>query len=149
MHIKEKNYFEVVIIFAVVAITLAMTPGLNKDSLIVPKAIIAFCLALFLIPITFKNIKVVLANRYNKILVAIALFLVIDGSLILFNSTSPIDQLIFGRMGRGLGLILFLSAIVILIASSIIIKIENLDLLLKGIVLAGLIFLNGILKQME
>ena len=139
MQIKEKNYFEVVIIFAVVAITLAMTPGLNKDSLIVPKAIIAFCLALFLIPITFKNIKVILANRYNKILVAIALLLLIDGSLILFNSTSPIDQLIFGRMGRGLGLIIFLSAIVILIASSIIIKIENLDLLLKGIVLAGLV----------
>ena len=116
-----------------------MTPGLNKDSLIVPKQIIAFCLALFLIPITFKNIKLILANQYNKILAIITLLLLIDGSFILFNSTSPLEQLIFGRMGRGLGFITFLTAIVIVIASSIIIKVENLNLLLKGIVLAGIV----------
>lgn len=126
-------------ILAVVTITLAMTPGLNKDSLIIPKQIIAFCLALFLIPITFKNIKLILANQYNKILAIITLLLLIDGSFILFNSTSPLEQLIFGRMGRGLGFITFLTAIVIVIASSIILKVENLDLLLKGIVSAGIV----------
>jgi O-antigen ligase len=137
--IKNKNRIETITILAIVTITLAMTPGLNKDSLIVPKQIIAFCLALFLIPITFKNIKLILANQYNKILAIITLLLLIDGSFILFNSTSPLEQLIFGRMGRGLGFITFLTAIVIVIASSIIIKVENLNLLLKGIVLAGIV----------
>jgi O-antigen ligase len=137
--IKNKNRIATIMILAVVTITLAMTPGLNKDSLIVPKQIIAFCLALFLIPITFKNLKLILANQYNKILAIITLLLLIDGSFILFNSTSPLEQLIFGRMGRGLGFITFLTAIVIVIASSIIIKVENLDLLLKGIVSAGIV----------
>jgi O-antigen ligase len=137
--IKNKNRIATIMILAVVTITLAMTPGLNKDSLIIPKQIIAFCLALFLIPITFKNIKLILANQYNKILAIITLLLLIDGSFILFNSTSPLEQLIFGRMGRGLGFITFLTAIVIVIASSIILKVENLDLLLKGIVSAGIV----------
>ena len=139
MLIKNKNRIATIMILAVVTITLAMTPGLNKDSLIIPKQIIAFCLALFLIPITFKNIKLILANQYNKILAIITLLLLIDGSFILFNSTSPLEQLIFGRMGRGLGFITFLTAIVIVIASSIILKVENLDLLLKGIVSAGIV----------
>jgi O-antigen ligase len=142
MRVKEKNYFINALIFSVVAITLAMTPGLNKDSLIVPKFIILFCLALFLLPITLKNISTMLANRYHRSLVILVLILLIDGILILINSNSPIEQLIFGRMGRGLGFLTFFSFIIILMASSIIVKIKNIDLLLKGIVFAGLI--NGI-----
>jgi hypothetical protein len=41
-------------------------------------------------------------------------------------------------MGRGLGFITFFSVLIVLTASSIIIKRENIDLLLNGIVLAGL-----------
>ena len=142
MRIKEKNYLIKTLIFSVVAITLAMTPGLNKDSLIIPKFIILFCVALFLLPITLKNISLMLTSRYHRILAILVLMLLIDGTLILISSTSPIEQLIFGRMGRGLGFLTFFSFIVILMASSIIVKIDNIDLLIKGIVLAGLI--NGL-----
>ena len=137
MRIKEKNSFIKVLVFSVVAITLAMTPGLNKDSLIIPKLIIFFCLALFLLPITLKNISLMLINRYHRILAILVSILLIDGILIFVNSTSPLEQLIFGRTGRGLGFITFFSFIVILMASSIIVKIDNINLLLKGIVLAG------------
>jgi O-antigen ligase len=147
MRIKEKNYFIKALMFSVVAITLAMTPGLNKDSLIVPKLIILFCLALFLLPITLKNISVILTDRHHRILAILVLILLIDGTLILVSSTSPIEQLIFGRMGRGLGFITFFSFIVILMASSIIVKIDNIDFLLKGIVLAGLLNALYVLLQ--
>ena len=142
MQIKEKNYFTKVLVFGITSIALAMTPGLNKDSLIVPKVIILFCLALLLLPIILKNTNFLLTNRFNKTLAILVMALLIDGILILISSTSPIEQLIFGRMGRGLGVITFFSFIVILLTSSIIVKIGNIDLLLKGIVLAGLI--NGL-----
>jgi O-antigen ligase len=142
MRIEAKNSVLKVLIFSVVAITLAMTPGLNKDSLIIPKFIILFCLALFLLPIIIRNKNILFTNLYHKTLFVLVLLLLIDGILILITSTSPIDQLLFGRMGRGLGILTFFSFIVILIAASISIKIDNIDLLLKGIVLAGLV--NGI-----
>ena len=144
---RNKNYPAIVLIFSVVAVTLAMTPGLNKDSLIIPKFIILFCLALFLLPVTLKNKDMILASRYNKILAVLVLLLLLDGILILVNSTSPIEQLIFGRMGRGLGFLTFFSVIIILVASSIIIKKDNIDLLLKGIVVAGL--LNGLYTLLQ
>lgn len=139
VRIKENNSFAKSLIFSVVAITLAMTPGLNKDSLIVPKFIILFCLALFLLPIIFRNTSNLLTSRYYKTLAVLVLLLLLNGILILINSTSPIEQLIFGRMGRGLGFITFFSVLIVLTASSIIIKRENIDFLLKGIVLAGLV----------
>ena len=147
MQIKEKNYFAKVLVFGIIAIALAMTPGLNKDSLILPKVIILFCLALFLLPIILKNINVLLTNRLNKTLAILVLTLLIDGTLILINSTSPIEQLIFGRMGRGLGFITFFSVIVILVASSIFIKMDKIDFLLKGIILAGLV--NGLYALLQ
>ena len=147
MQIKEKNYFAKVLVFGIIAIALAMTPGLNKDSLILPKVIILFCLALFLLPIILKNINVLLTNRLNKTLAILVLTLLVDGTLILINSTSPIEQLIFGRMGRGLGFITFFSVIIILIASSIFIKMDKIDFLLKGIILAGLV--NGLYALLQ
>jgi O-antigen ligase len=137
--IKDKNRFAAIIILGVATITLAMTPGINKDSLIIPKFIVLLCLALFLIPVILLNIKIILNSTYTKILMILVLLLLIDGVLILVTSTSPMEQLVFGRMGRGLGFATFFSALLILISSSIVIKIENLELLLKGVVSVGLL----------
>ena len=137
MQIKEKNPVVTALILAVTLITVAMTPGLNKDSLVVPKFVILFCLGLSLIPVVMKNIKFLLNSRSNKILLILLILLLIDGILILLQSNAPMDQLVFGRMGRGLGFLTFISALIIITAASMIIKIENLDVLLKGMVLAG------------
>jgi O-antigen ligase len=145
--VKEKNFFTKMLVFAVISIPLVMTPGLNKDSLIVPKVIILFCLALFLLPIVLKNMNFLFTNQYNKILAILVMLLLIDGILILVNSTSPIEQLIFGRMGRGLGFITFFSAIIVMTASSVIVKIDHINLLLKGIVFVGLV--NGIYALLQ
>ena len=128
-----------VIIFGAFAVTLAMTPGLNKDSLIIPKMVVLFSLSLFLLPFILFSYKDLINTTYSKTLFILESTLVLFGVLVLTNSSSPIDQLIFGRTGRGLGLITFLSCVLLTLASLIYIRFEHVTLLLKGIVFAGLI----------
>jgi O-antigen ligase len=72
-------------------------------------------------------------------LAILVLFLLIDGVLILLNSSAPIDQLLFGRSGRAMGFITFISFIIILLASSIIIKFAHIKILLNAVIAAGLV----------
>jgi hypothetical protein len=59
--------------------------------------------------------------------------------LIILNSESPIEQLLFGRTGRGLGFITFFSVIVLTLAASVFIDIKNLKPLILGLIIAGII----------
>jgi O-antigen ligase len=138
MKVKETNYLAKILIFGVMSITLIITPGLNKDSLVIPKVIVFFCLALYLVPIILKSLKSSLSDPYIKKLAILVFFLLIDGVLILLNSSAPIDQLLFGRSGRAMGFITFISFIIILLAASIIIKFAHIKVLLNAIVAAGL-----------
>ena len=138
MKVKETNYLAKILIFGVMSITLIITPGLNKDSLVIPKAIVFFCLALFLTPIILKLLKSSLTNPYIKKLAILVSLLLIDGILILLNSSAPIEQLLFGRSGRAIGFITFVSFVITLLAGSIIIKFAHIKVLLNAIVVAGL-----------
>ena len=139
MKVKETNYLAKILIFGVMSITLIITPNINKDSLLIPKIILFFCLALYMVPITFKSLKGLLPDSYIKSLVILGFLLLIDGILILINSSSPIEQLFFGRTGRGIGFITFVSFIIILLASSIIVNSVHIKILLYGVVFAGLL----------
>ena len=139
MQVKEINYLAKILIFGVMTITLIITPGLNKDSLVIPKVMIFFCLALYIVPTILKSLKGSLANPYIKKLTILVFLLLIDGILILLNSSAPIEQLLFGRSGRAMGFITFISFITILLASAIIIKIVHTKILLNAIVVAGLV----------
>ena len=122
MKTTEKKTLPIILILGLVAITLVMTPTFNKDSLIIPKVIILFCLAMFFIPIAVKNRSLLTSNAKNRNLSLIVILIAFNGVIVLINSSSPIDQLLFGRTGRGLGFITFLSALIILTISSIILK---------------------------
>jgi hypothetical protein len=139
MKVRRTNYLPEILIFGVMTTTLIMTPGLNKDSLLIPKVIVFFCLALYLVPIILKSIKGSLTDPYIKKLIILIFFLLIDGVLILLNSSAPMEQLFFGRQGRGSGFITFISFIMILLASSIILKFMHVKILLNALVIAGLI----------
>jgi hypothetical protein len=103
MKVRETNYLPKILIFGVMTITLIITPNINKDSLLIPKMIIFFCLALYMVPITFKSLRGLLSDNYIKSLVILGFFLLIDGILILIMSSAPMEQLFFGRTGRGVG----------------------------------------------
>jgi O-antigen ligase len=139
MKVRETNYLPKILIFGVMTITLIITPNINKDSLLIPKMIIFFCLALYMVPITFKSLRGLLSDNYIKSLVILGFFLLIDGILILIMSSAPMEQLFFGRTGRGMGFITFISFIMILLASSIIIKSVHTKILLNAVVIAGLV----------
>ena len=122
-----------------IAITLVITPNINKDSIIIPKNIILFCLAMFFVPSAIKNLKNSFNNPGIKKLLILASIFLLNFVIILVASKSPLEQLIFGRTGRGLGLITFFSVIVITLISAMIFSPEKIRLLLGGIITAGLL----------
>ena len=139
MKVKDNNRLVQLIIIGAITVTLIITPNLNKDSLIIPKVIILFCLALFLTPILIRTIRDSLKNSLIKVLLALILIWFFFSLLIILNSESPIEQLLFGRTGRGLGFITFFSVMILTLAASIFIDTKNLTLLLSALVTAGLI----------
>jgi len=139
MKVKDNNQLVQLLIISAITVTLIMTPGLNKDSLIIPKVIILFCIALFLTPILTRAIRDSLKNSFIKVLVALILIWFFYSFLIILNSESPIEQLLFGRTGRGLGFITFSSVVVLTLAASVFIDMKNLKLLILGLIIAGLI----------
>ena len=139
MKVKDNNRLVQLIIIGAITVTLIITPDLNKDSLIIPKVITLFCLALFLIPILVSTIRYSLKNSFIKVLVVLILTWFFYSFLIILNSESPIEQLLFGRTGRGLGFITFFSVMILTLAASIFFDTKNLTLLLLALVTAGLI----------
>jgi hypothetical protein len=69
----------------------------------------------------------------------LALLLFVNSIIIIINSSAPFEQLIFGRTGRGLGFLTFTSILIIMIASSLFINLNNLNYLLVGLVSVGLV----------
>ena len=139
MKVKDNNRIVQLLIIGAITVTLIITPNLNKDSLIIPKVIILFCLALFLTPILIRTIRDSLKNSFIKVLVALILIWFFYSLLIILNSESPIEQLLFGRTGRGLCFITFSSVVVLTLAASLFIDIKNLKPLILGLIIAGLI----------
>ena len=139
MKVKDNNQLVQLLIISAITVTLIITPGLYKDSMIIPLVIILFCIALFLTPILTRAIRDSLKNSFIKVLVALILIWFFYSFLIILNSESPIEQLLFGRTGRGLGFITFSSVIVLTLAASVFIDMKNLKPLILGLIIAGLI----------
>jgi hypothetical protein len=139
MKVKDNNGIAQLLVINAVVVTLILTPNLNKDSLIIPKVIVLFCFALFLTPILIRVIREAFYNSFIKVLTALILVWFFYSFLIILNSESPIEQLLFGRTGRGLGFITFFSVIMLTLASSIFIDTKKLRVLIKGLIFAGLI----------
>lgn len=110
-------------------ISIIITPWLNTDSMIIPKLILVLCLAMFLFP------KVVISiNRFDtrlkKLALSLAILTMIYLLIVVIVSSAPLEQQIYGRTGRGLGLLTQLSLLIILLAVIVFISVENLILIL-------------------
>ena len=139
MKVKDHSRVIQLLVTSAILITVVITPNINKDSLIIPKVIVLFCLALFLIPILIRFIKESTSNPFIKSLLALVSVWLFYSLLILVNSESPIEQLLFGRTGRGLGFITFFSVIVLTLTTSIFIETKQIKILIMGLIIAGLI----------
>ena len=131
---KDSNYQ--VLCWGALAITLALTPWMNSDSLIIPKVIILFSLALYLLPQLFFLKYYLVFNRITKLFVSVLFLIVVQMILVMWNSQAPFEQQFFGRTGRGLGLITEISLLILVLTASISAKSENIKTLMFTLTLS-------------
>jgi len=119
--------------------TLAITPNISRDALIIPKVIILFLASMYLIPKLIYNFKKYIIFREIKFLSFIIILIVIQYLLVMLLSEAPLEQQLFGKTGRGLGLITSFSLLIVVLASCIYVKKSHLIIILRYLVFASLI----------
>jgi hypothetical protein len=127
------------IISAAILNTIILTPFFNKDAMIIPKLIVMFTLALFLVPVIYLYRQNIYKNKYLKLLSLISVLLLLHSLIVLVLSTAPLEQQIFGRTGRGLGLITVISLSVSTLVVAILIDKNSLKKPLLGLIISGFI----------
>ena len=138
MKVRQPSVYNVIILFSFLG-TLAISPWVNKDSMIIPKLFILFICASYLLPKIVYSIPDVLQFNKIKILFVISTLITIQIIVVAIISKAPFEQQLFGRTGRGLGIITAISLLLAMLASAIFIKREKTKLLLKGLVISCLI----------
>ena len=66
------------VVIGAIAVTIALSPWLNSDSLIIPKAAILFCIGCYLIPILIRHKSVFKNNKNLQILLILSLIFVLQ-----------------------------------------------------------------------
>ena len=126
-----------IIIYLGVIVTLILTPWVNLDSLVVPKVIVLFCLAAYLIPQVALVKKTEFKNIEIKILYITSILIIAQMLLVLTITSAPIEQQIFGRGGRGLGFLTYFSLIVILLVTALRFSSIHAKLIIFGLLLSA------------
>ena len=115
--------------------TLVITPYFNKDAMVIPKLIIMFCLAMYLLPVIYLTWKSAFKNKLLKFFTVLNLMLLLQSLIVFLLSSAPNEQQIFGRTGRGLGLITIISLCIVSITIATVY-----DKILVNRIVLGLIF---------
>ena len=119
--------------------SLIITPFFNKDGMIIPKLMVMFSLSLYLLPILFSYKTRIFSSKTLKLAVVLQLLILLDSLVVMIMSSAPIEQQIFGRTGRGLGLITIFSMAVIFIASAVMFEDSLKHKILFGLILSAFI----------
>ena len=126
------------IIFGAVIITLIFSP-INFDGLLIPKMFILFIGILYSIPILIGKLKdIKVSKKTYIIIISIPLLILANLILIVVMSNAPIEQQLFGRTGRGFGLLVYFSFLVLTLNSIVFIKFERISLLSRAVVVSAL-----------
>ena len=128
-----------IIVFFTFLNTIAITPFWNKDGMIIPKLIIMFTLSMYLLPIIITNRFLILSSKITRFIVIIQCVLLVQNLIVLISSSAPIEQQVFGRTGRGLGLVTTFSLAIVLIVTMLLVERNKENKILIGLILSGLI----------
>ena len=85
MKVSENEQFKKLVL-SVFLISLIITPNLNKDSMVIPKAILLFLTALFFLPELLRSSKIAVKQPYIGQLFYLSLSLLIFSVAIMINS---------------------------------------------------------------
>lgn len=135
---KVRSIYDIIILFSFL-ITISISPWVSKDSMIIPKLIIVFVLALYLLPKIIYVLPDILQFSKLKLLVGIITLIIFQIIIVTIVSTAPFEQQLFGRTGRGLGIITSVSLLLVVLGSAIFVRVDKLNILLVGIVSSCLI----------
>ena len=116
---KIRSIYEIIILFSFL-ITISISPWVNKDSMIIPKLIILFVLALYLLPKIVYALPDILQFSKLKVLVGIITLIIIQIIIVTIVSIAPFEQQLFGRTGRGLGIVTSVSLLLVVLGLSLI-----------------------------
>ncbi len=94
---------------------------------------------MFFLPQVLLNFRHYLNNFWLKITFFLALLFLIQMAIAIVLSRAPFEQQLYGRTGRGLGLITFFSLIVILLATSLFTSINQIRLVLLGAIFSTIL----------
>jgi len=136
--INKSSTLQIMVIFTFLH-TIAITPFWNKDGMIIPKLIIMFTLAMYLFPILVVNRQLILSSKITKFVVIIQCVLLVQNLIVLITSSAPLEQQIFGRTGRGLGLVTTFSLAIILLATMLFVEVNQKNHILLGLIISGFI----------
>lgn len=125
--------------FSALLVTISFSPFISKDSLIIPKISLLFLFALYLIPKILIGFSVFKRFVQLKILVVIVILITVHYLLVFFTSSAPLEQQIYGRTGRGLGLLTHLSLLVFILGAAKYVKTDNIKLLSRFLVVSSLL----------
>lgn len=118
-------------------IVIAMTPWVNLDSLIIPKLILLFCLAMFFLPSLIVRLKLAKKGLALKLLLILSLLFLVQMFFAIVVSSAPLEQQIFGRTGRGLGAITYFSVIILMILTATISTVSCVNLIQRVLLYSG------------
>ena len=107
--------------------------------MIIPKLMVMFSLSLYLLPILFSFKTRISISKSFKLAVVLQLLILLDSFIVMVMSSAPIEQQIFGRTGRGLGLITIFSMAVIFIASVVLFEDNLKHKILFGLILSAFV----------
>jgi hypothetical protein len=138
--IKQKsNSLYLLVVSIGVLTTLALTSWVNVDALVIPKVIIVFCSAMYLLPLIILNGKSFFQYRRLKILLILVIFMVIQMVFVVFASSAPIEQQIFGKTGRGQGFLVEISILIITLIAARYVELRRINYLINGLLFSVII----------
>jgi hypothetical protein len=138
--IKQKsNSLYLLVVLIGVLTTLALTSWVNVDALVIPKVIIVFCSAMYLLPLVIANGKTFFQHRRLKILLILVICMAIQMVFVVFASSAPIEQQIFGKTGRGQGFLVEISILIITLVAARYVELRRIHYLINGLLFSVLI----------
>ena len=72
-----------------IIVSLATTPWVSSDALIIPKIIVLTCLAAFLLPSLVKNCKFFLVNKKHKAFITFSILFITQMTIAMFIIKAP------------------------------------------------------------
>jgi len=125
-----------IINYGAILITVAATPWFNTDALIIPKIIILVGIASYFIPEIYKNIKILAKDKILRSITFLATIFLFQMVIVMVTSDAPVEQELFGRTGRGLGLLTYFSLVILMIVTALKIRYSGVSILLQGLLLS-------------